>query len=51
MKKEGKKCNCIRCFEIDDNIPINPTLVVREYFISIKDFEYIGLSYFLYLIK
>jgi len=59
MKKEGKKCNCIRCFEIDDNIPINPTLVVREYdasygkeyFISIEDFEYIGLSYFLYLIK
>ena len=59
MKKEGKKCNCIRCYEIDDNIPTNPTLVVREYdasygkeyFISIEDFEYIGLSYILYLIK
>jgi histone acetyltransferase (RNA polymerase elongator complex component) len=59
MKKERKKCNCIRCYEIDDNIPTNPTLVVREYnasygkeyFISIEDFEYIGLSYLFYLIK
>jgi len=59
MKKEGKKCNCIRCFEIDDNIPSSPTLVVREYkasygkeyFISIEDFEYLGLSYLFYLIK
>lgn len=59
MKKEGTRCNCIRCFEIDDNKPINPTLVVRpymasdglEYFISIEDFEYIGLSYLFYLVK
>lgn len=59
MKKEGKKCNCIRCFEIDDNIPSYPTLVVREYnasygkeyFISIEDFDYLGLSYIFYLIK
>lgn len=54
MKKEGTKCNCIRCFEIDDNTPKNPCIVVRsykasdgtEYFISIEDFEYLGLSYF-----
>ena len=59
MKKEGKKCNCIRCYEIDDNIPTNPLLVVREYdasygkeyFISIEEFEYIGLSYLLYIVK
>lgn len=59
MKKEGKKCNCIRCFEIDDNIPTNPTLVVREYdasygkeyFISVEDFDYFGLSYLFYLFK
>jgi len=59
MKRDGKKCNCIRCFEIDDNIPSSPTLVVREYnasygkeyFISIEDFEYLGLSYFFYLLK
>lgn len=57
MKKEGSKCNCIRCFEIDDNIPKNPVVVVREYvasngkeyFISIEDFEYLGLSYLFYL--
>ncbi len=59
MKKEGKKCNCIRCFEIDDNEPLYPTLVVREYdasygkeyFISIEDFDYLGLSYIFYLVK
>ena len=59
MKREGKKCNCIRCFEIDDNIPFSPTLVVREYnasygkeyFISVEDFEYLGLSYLFYLLK
>jgi histone acetyltransferase (RNA polymerase elongator complex component) len=59
LKKEGKKCKCIRCFEIDDNIPTNPVLVIREYeasygkeyFISIEDFDYLGLSYLLYLIK
>ena len=59
MKKQDKKCNCIRCFEIDDNIPNNPTLVVREYdasygkeyFISIEDFDYLGLSYLFYLVK
>jgi ELP3 family radical SAM enzyme/protein acetyltransferase len=59
MKKENKKCNCIRCYEIDDNIPTNTTLVVREYeasygkeyFISIEEFDYLGLSYLLYLIK
>lgn len=59
MKKEGKKCNCIRCFEIDDNIPYYPKLVVREYnasygkeyFISIEEFDYLGLSYMFYLLK
>jgi ELP3 family radical SAM enzyme/protein acetyltransferase len=59
MKKEGTKCNCIRCFEIDDKIPSLPSLVVREYnasygkeyFISIEDFEYLGLSYFFYILK
>jgi len=58
MKKEGTKCNCIRCFEIDDNIPKNPVIVVREfeasdgkeYFISVEDFEYLGLSYLFYKI-
>jgi ELP3 family radical SAM enzyme/protein acetyltransferase len=62
MKKEGSRCNCIRCFENDDNIPTNPVIVVREYqasdgkeyFISVEDFEYLGLSYlfssFLYYI-
>jgi ELP3 family radical SAM enzyme/protein acetyltransferase len=59
MKKEGKKCNCIRCFEIDDNMSINDKVVVRqykasdgiEYFISIEDFEYLGLSYLFFLCK
>lgn len=58
MKKEGKRCNCIRCFEIDDNIPTNPVIVVRpyeasngmEYFISVEDFEYLGLSYMFHMI-
>ena len=49
MKKEGKKCKCIRCMEIGDNHSLmqNTTLVVRqfeasdgvEYFISIESHE------------
>lgn len=33
LKKEGKKCNCIRCMEIgdDDDLMDNAKLVVREY--------------------
>ncbi len=33
LKKEGKKCNCIRCMEIgdDDDLMSNAKLVVRKY--------------------
>ena len=62
MKKEGTRCNCIRCMEIgdEDNLMDSAKLVVRkykasegqEYYISIESNSKIySLSYLWFLVK
>lgn len=61
MKKEGTKCNCIRCMEIgdEDNLMDSATLVVhkykasegQEYYISIESNKSYSWSYLWFLIK
>jgi ELP3 family radical SAM enzyme/protein acetyltransferase len=61
MKKEGTRCNCIRCMEIgdEDNLMDSAKLVVRnytasegqEYYISIESNKSHSWSYLWFLIK
>jgi ELP3 family radical SAM enzyme/protein acetyltransferase len=61
MKKEGTKCNCIRCMEIGDDNKLldSATLVVRnykaseglEYYISIESNKSYSWSYYWFLLK
>jgi ELP3 family radical SAM enzyme/protein acetyltransferase len=61
MKKEGTRCNCIRCMEIGDDNKLldSATLVVRnykaskgqEYYISIESNKSYSWSYYWFLLK